>query len=113
MEFRVPDDLTIDGSKEKNSKGTKFMKSCKKFHPSHQNRTRATESESCRRSNSRSETAPVPDYDQETGATETLGLRNPLDHPSDAENINTSWWIARSVSTRRSNRRDTQYFLIS
>jgi hypothetical protein len=36
-----------------------------------------------------------------------------LDHPSDAENINTSWWIARSVSTRRSGRRDSQYFGIS
>jgi hypothetical protein len=68
-----------------------------------------TESESCRRSNSRSETSLVPDDDQETGAMETLGLRNPLDHPSDAENINTGWWIARSVSTRRSDRRDSRY----
>jgi hypothetical protein len=30
MEFGVPDDLTIDGSKEQNSKGTEFMKSCRR-----------------------------------------------------------------------------------
>jgi hypothetical protein len=30
MEFGVPDDLTIDGSKEQNSKGTQFMKSCRR-----------------------------------------------------------------------------------
>jgi hypothetical protein len=30
MEFRVPDDLTIDGSKEQNSKGIEFMKSCRR-----------------------------------------------------------------------------------
>jgi hypothetical protein len=53
--------------------------------------------------------ALVLDDDQEIGATETLGLRNLLDHPNDAKNINTSWWIARSGS----NRRDTQYFRIS
>jgi hypothetical protein len=30
MEFGVPDDLTIDGSKEQNSKGTELMKSCRR-----------------------------------------------------------------------------------
>ncbi len=30
IEFGVPDDLTIDGSKEQNSKGTEFMKSCRR-----------------------------------------------------------------------------------
>jgi hypothetical protein len=30
MEFGVPEDLTIDGSKEQNSKGTEFMKSCRR-----------------------------------------------------------------------------------
>jgi hypothetical protein len=30
IEFRVPEDLTIDGSKEQNSKGTEFMKRCRR-----------------------------------------------------------------------------------
>jgi hypothetical protein len=30
MEFEVPDELTIDGSKEQNSKGTEFMKNCRR-----------------------------------------------------------------------------------
>jgi hypothetical protein len=30
MEFGDPEDLTIDGSKEQNSKGTEFMKSCRR-----------------------------------------------------------------------------------
>jgi hypothetical protein len=30
MEFGVPEDLIIDGSKEQNSKGTEFMKSCRR-----------------------------------------------------------------------------------
>jgi hypothetical protein len=30
MEFGVPDDLTIDGSEEQNSKGPEFMKSCRR-----------------------------------------------------------------------------------
>jgi hypothetical protein len=53
------------------------------------------------------EMALLSDYDKKRVAMETLGLRNPLDHPSDAENINTSSWIARSMSTRRSDRRDS------
>jgi hypothetical protein len=30
IEFRVPEDLTIDGSKKQNSKGTEFMESCRR-----------------------------------------------------------------------------------
>jgi hypothetical protein len=30
MEFGVPEDLTIDGSKEQNSNGTELMKSCRR-----------------------------------------------------------------------------------
>jgi hypothetical protein len=74
MEFGVPVDLTIDGSKEQNSKGTEFMKSCRRNNIQ-VTRTRAPKSEPHRRSNSRSETALVPDYDQETGGREALGLR--------------------------------------
>jgi hypothetical protein len=55
----------------------------------------------------------VPNNDQETGATEALGLWNLLDHPSDAKGIHTSWWIARRMSTRRSNKRDSRYFQVS
>jgi hypothetical protein len=77
MEFGGPKDLTIDGSKEHNSKGTQFMKGCRR----NNNQITRTEperppkselcrrrystpkSELCRRSNSRSETALVLDYD--------------------------------------------------
>jgi hypothetical protein len=31
MDFRVPEDLTIDGSKKQNSKGTVFMKNCRRI----------------------------------------------------------------------------------
>jgi hypothetical protein len=30
MDFGVPEDLTTDGSREQNSKGTEFMKSCRR-----------------------------------------------------------------------------------
>ena len=40
----------------------------------------------------------VPNDDPEADATEALGLRSPLDHPSYAKDIDTSRWIARSMS---------------
>jgi hypothetical protein len=78
MKFGFPNNLTIDESKKQNSKGTTFCEKLqKKQHPSHHNRTRAPELEPHRRSNLRSMMALVPDYDQETDATEALdyGIR--------------------------------------